>query len=108
MEDMRRQKSEAMLQKRQEYVEKTKNVLLFGDMPSEKTTKKNKKVRSEQYLSESGSDKNEDRPEAAPREKKRKRKRSADRRERKSSKKGRKKRHENDESGGKNESPLTI
>lgn len=98
VEEMRRQKEEAMLQKRQEYVEKTKNVLVFGEMPNEKTGKKGKKGRTEQYVSDSGGSGNEEgRREEAPREKKRKRKASGEGKERKSRGRIRRK---NDESGG--------
>lgn len=38
-EEERRQNKEQMLLKRQEYKEKTKNALLFGDMPNEKSSK---------------------------------------------------------------------
>ena len=85
---MRRQKEEAMLQKRQEYVEKTKNALFFNDMPQEKKGK-GKKGRSEQYVSDSGGSGGEERREEAPRERKRKRKTS---RERKPRGKGKKRR----------------
>ena len=88
LEEMRRQKEEEMLQKRQEYVEKTKNALMFSDMPSEKKGK-GKKVRTDQYVSDSGGSGGEERREEAPREKKRKRKSSN---ERKPRGKGRKRR----------------
>lgn len=91
-EEMRRQKEEEMLQKRQEYVEKTKNALVFGEMPSEKSGRKGKRPRTDQYISDSGgSGREEGREEAAPREKKRKRKASGERKERKSKGKGRRK-----------------
>ena len=70
-EESRRQKEEEMLQKRHDYVEKTKNVLLFNEMPVEKG-KKGKKGRSEEIVSDSGTD-NEVQRET-PKEKKRKRK----------------------------------
>ncbi|XP_043475768.1 RNA polymerase-associated protein CTR9 homolog [Leptopilina heterotoma] len=98
MAEMRKQKEEEMLQKRHEYREKTKNVLLFSDMPSEK--KKGKKVRTDQYVSDSGSE-GGDRREDVPREKKRKRKSST---ERKPKGKGRKRRVGSGDSAGGSES----
>lgn len=97
MQEMRRQKEEEMLQKRHEYREKTKNVLLFSDMPSEKKGK-GKKVRTDQYVSDSGSE-GGDRREDVPREKKRKRKSST---ERKTKGKGRKRRVGSGDSAGGN------
>ncbi|XP_063981062.1 RNA polymerase-associated protein CTR9 homolog [Diachasmimorpha longicaudata] len=96
MEELRKQTQEAMLQKRQEFVEKTKNALVFGDMPSEKSGKKGRKGRSEQYVSDSGGSGADERRDDAPREGKRKRKAS---REGKEKKRG-KARKRNDESGG--------
>lgn len=101
LEEMRRQKEEEMLQKRQEYVEKTKNALVFGEMPSEKSGRKGKKVRTDQYISDSGgSDRDEGRDEA-PRERKRKRKASGETKERKT-KRRRRKEAGSGESGKKN------
>lgn len=48
-----------MLQKRQEYKEKTKNALLFADMPSE-SKQKGRGRRRDEYISDSGSE--QDRP----------------------------------------------
>lgn len=90
LEEMRRQKEEEMLQKRQEYVEKTKNALVFGEMPSEKPGKKSKRVRTDQYISDSGGSADEGREEVL-RERKRKRKPSGETKERKSRGKGRRK-----------------
>lgn len=42
-----------MLQKRQEYKEKTKNALVFGDMPSEKKPEKGRR-KDRDYVSDSG------------------------------------------------------
>lgn len=84
LEEMRRQKEEEMLQKRQEYVEKTKNALVFGDMPSEKPGRKGKRVRTDQYISDSGGSGRDEGRDEAPRERKRKRKVSGDTKERKS------------------------
>lgn len=91
LEEMRRQKEEAMLQKRQEYVEKTKNALVFGDMPSEKPGRKGKKIRTDQYISDSGGSGRDEGREEAPRERKRKRKASGERKDRKSKGKARRK-----------------
>lgn len=92
LEEMRRQREEEMLQKRQEYVEKTKNALVFGEMPSEKNVKKGKKTRSDQYVSDSGgSGADEGRGEEAPKERKRKKKVSSESKERKSRGKGKRK-----------------
>lgn len=87
LEEMRRQKEEEMLQKRQEYVEKTKNALVFGEMPSEKPGRKGKRPRTDQYVSDSGSERDEGREEV-PKERKRKRKPSGETKERKSKGKG--------------------
>lgn len=88
---MRRQKEEEMLQKRQEYVEKTKNALVFGEMPSEKPGKKGKRVRTDQYISDSGGSGRDEGREEVLRERKRKRKPSGETKERKSRGKGRRK-----------------
>lgn len=92
LEEMRRQKEEEMLQKRQEYVEKTKNALVFGEMPSEKPGRKGKRIRTDQYISDSGESGRDEGREEAPREKKRKRKASGETKERKSRGRGRRKR----------------
>ena len=42
-----------MLQKRQEYKEKTKNALLFADMPSENKSKGGRGRRRDEYVSDS-------------------------------------------------------
>ncbi|PBC34338.1 RNA polymerase-associated protein CTR9 [Apis cerana cerana] len=106
LEEMRRQKEEEMLQKRQEYVEKTKNALVFGEMPSEKPGKKGKRVRTDQYVSDSGGSGREEGREEAPREKKRKRKASGERKERKGKGKGkRKKELASGESGSESDRP---
>lgn len=85
-----------MLQKRQEYVEKTKNALVFNDMPSEKPVGKKGRRKGEEYISGSeGSD-----MDAGPsadgevRDKKRKKKESRD-----SKKKGKPKRGRDDTGG---------
>jgi len=91
LEEMRRQKEEEMLQKRQEYVEKTKNVLVFGEMPSEKPGRKGKRVRTDQYISDSGGSGRDESREEVLRERKRKRKPSGETKERKSRGKGRRK-----------------
>ncbi|KAK0071575.1 hypothetical protein PV325_012654 [Microctonus aethiopoides] len=72
LEELRRQKEKEILQKRQEYVEKTKNILVFGDIPTEKKPgKKGQRPRTDQYVSDSdGSSGEERREDAAPREKK--------------------------------------
>ncbi|KAH0812155.1 hypothetical protein GEV33_010635 [Tenebrio molitor] len=78
-EEMRLTK-EQLLQKRQEYKEKTKNALLFMEIPSEKARGKGR-GRKDQYLSDSGSDR-ENNEGGEMREKKdrgRKRQRSRDR-----------------------------
>lgn len=91
LEEMRRQKEEEMLQKRQEYVEKTKNALVFGDMPSEKPGRKGKRPRTEQYISDSGGSERDEGREEVPKERKRKRKPSGETKERKSRGKGKRK-----------------
>lgn len=47
-----------MSQKRQEYLEKTKNALLFADMPSE-TKGKGRGRRKDEYVSDSGSNRSD-------------------------------------------------
>ncbi|KAF7272141.1 hypothetical protein GWI33_015055 [Rhynchophorus ferrugineus] len=89
-EEEHRATKEQMLQKRQEYKEKTKNALVFQEMPSEKKSKG--RGKKDVYLSgsDSGPENVED-GESRPKEKKergRKRKRSGDR---KKGKGGRKK-----------------
>lgn len=74
-----------MLQKRQEYKEKTKNALVFQELPSERQPKKGKGRRTDQYISDSDSGQ-ENREGGETKEKKersRKRKRSNDRKEKK-------------------------
>lgn len=51
--DSRRQQVEQMLQKRQEFKEKTKNALLFNEMPSEMKPKGKGRGRKD-YISDSG------------------------------------------------------
>lgn len=103
LEEMRRQKEEEMLQKRQEYVEKTKNALVFGEMPSEKPGRKGKKVRTDQYVSDSGGSGRDEGREEMSRERKRKKKPSGETKERKSRGKGRRKKDiGSGESGEKN------
>lgn len=97
LEEMRRQKEEEMLQKRQEYVEKTKNALVFGEMPSEKPGRKGKRVRTDQYVSDSGGSDRDEGREEVPKERRRKRKPSSEMKERKSRGKG--KRRKEAESG---------
>ncbi|KYM99351.1 RNA polymerase-associated protein CTR9 like protein [Cyphomyrmex costatus] len=83
LEEMRRKKEEEILQKRQEYIEKTKNALVFGEMPSEKPGKKGKRQQTDQYVSDSGgSDRDEGRE--GPKKRKGKRKPSSGTKERKS------------------------
>jgi len=53
----RKLREEAMLVKRKEYVEKTKNALLFAEMPSEKSAKKGGRHRREDA---SGDEENEE------------------------------------------------
>ncbi|XP_068970831.1 RNA polymerase-associated protein CTR9 homolog [Bombus flavifrons] len=91
LEEMRRQKEEEMLQKRQEYVEKTKNALVFGEMPSEKPGRKGKRVRTDQYVSDSGGSGREEGREEAPRERKRRRKASGERKEKRGKGRGKRK-----------------
>jgi len=98
LEELRRQKEEEMLQKRQEYVEKTKNVLVFGDMPSEKPNKKGKRMRTEQYISDSGGS-GRDEGRETPKEKKRKKK--SETKERKSKGKGKRKKETGSADSGK-------
>ncbi|KAK1131233.1 protein required for normal CLN1 and CLN2 G1 cyclin expression [Melipona bicolor] len=106
LEEMRRQKEEEMLQKRQEYVEKTKNALVFGEMPSEKSGRKAKRTRTDQYVSDSGGSGREEGRDEAPREKKRKRKASGERKERKGKGKGRRKKEmASGESGSESDRP---
>ena len=54
LEEKRRIEIEELLKKRQEYREKTKNALLFGDMPSEKPAKKGSGRKRTEYISDSG------------------------------------------------------
>jgi RNA polymerase-associated protein CTR9 len=54
LEEKKRLEIEELLKKRQEYREKTKNALLFGDMPSEKPTKKGAGRKRAEYISDSG------------------------------------------------------
>lgn len=96
--EMRRQKEEEMLQKRQEYVEKTKNAVMFGEMPSDKSSKKSKRGRSEQYVSDSGSDAERADENAPPGERKKKRKEGGDR---KSKGRVKRKKDRSGDSGGK-------
>jgi RNA polymerase-associated protein CTR9 len=108
-EEIRKQREEEMLQKRQEYVEKTKSALVFGEMPSEKSSKKfGKKGKTEEYISDSGGSGNEvagPAGEETSREKKqRRRKASSDIKEKKPRGKGKRKR-DADDSGGK---PLNV
>lgn len=44
-----------MLQKRQEYKEKTKGALIFNDFPVEKKSKGRGKIRDREYVSDSDS-----------------------------------------------------
>lgn len=53
MEDSKRQQAEQMLLKRQEFKEKTKNALVFSDLPSEMKPKGKGRGRKD-YLSDSG------------------------------------------------------
>lgn len=61
-----------MLKKRQDYREKTKNALVFADMPSEKSSKKGRGKKTEQYVSDSGGS-DAGNPDDVPREKGKKR-----------------------------------
>lgn len=54
MEEKKRLEIEELLKKRQEYREKTKNAILFGDMPSEKPAKKGAGRKRAEYVSDSG------------------------------------------------------
>lgn len=54
LEEKKRLEIEELLKKRQEYREKTKNALLFGDMPNEKPTKKGAGRKRTEYISDSG------------------------------------------------------
>lgn len=106
LEEMRRQKEEEMLQKRQEYVEKTKNALVFGEMPSEKPGRKGRRVRTDQYISDSGGSDRDEGREEAPKERRRKRKASSEIKERKSRGKG--KRRKEGESGNSGKKSIHI
>lgn len=108
LEEIRRQREEEMLQKRQEYVEKTKNALVFGEMPSEKPGRKGKKTRTDQYISESGGSGNDEGREEVPREKKRRRKASGESKEKKGRGKGKRKRDLGSGDSGKRELMDTI
>lgn len=101
LEEMRRQKEEEMLQKRQEYVEKTKNALVFGEMPSEKPGRKGKRVRTDQYISDSGGSDRDEGREEAPKERRRKRKASSEIKERKSRGKGKRRKEVGSGNSGK-------
>lgn len=101
LEEMRRQKEEEMLQKRQEYVEKTKNALVFGEMPSEKPGRKGKRVRTDQYVSDSGGSDRDESREEAPKERRRKRKPSSEMKERKSRGKGKRRKEAGSSNSGK-------
>ncbi|XP_043596134.1 RNA polymerase-associated protein CTR9 homolog [Bombus pyrosoma] len=78
LEEIRRQKEEEMLQKRQEYVEKTKNVLVSNKMPSEKPSRHGKKARTDQHVSDTGGSGTDEDREEALRKRKRKRKASGE------------------------------
>jgi RNA polymerase-associated protein CTR9 len=54
LEEKRRLEIEELLKKRQEYREKTKNAILFGEMPSEKPAKKGSGRKRAEYISDSG------------------------------------------------------
>lgn len=54
LEEKKRLEIEELLKKRQEYREKTKNALLFGDMPNEKPSKKGAGRKRTEYISDSG------------------------------------------------------
>jgi RNA polymerase-associated protein CTR9 len=54
LEEKKRLEIEELLKKRQEYREKTKNALLFGDMPNEKPAKKGSGRKRAEYISDSG------------------------------------------------------
>lgn len=54
LEEKKRLEIEELLKKRQEYREKTKNALLFGDMPVEKPAKKGAGRKRAEYISDSG------------------------------------------------------
>uniref|UniRef100_A0A1B6K9J5 Uncharacterized protein n=2 Tax=Graphocephala atropunctata TaxID=36148 RepID=A0A1B6K9J5_9HEMI len=54
-EEKKKTQIEEMLQKRKEYKEKTKNALVFGDMPSEKKPGKGRR-KERDYVSDSGSE----------------------------------------------------
>ncbi|XP_021927029.1 RNA polymerase-associated protein CTR9 homolog isoform X3 [Zootermopsis nevadensis] len=80
LEEKKRLEIEELLKKRQEYREKTKNALLFGDMPSEKPTKKGAGRKRAEYISDSGGSDGGGGGSGTekPREKTRKRRRSVD------------------------------
>lgn len=68
-DEEKRRQDEELLQKRAEYKEKTKSLLVFTDMPDEKAHRKGKgRRRDDDYVSDSGSD-NEN---AEPKKKRRK------------------------------------
>ncbi|PSN41501.1 RNA polymerase-associated protein CTR9 [Blattella germanica] len=79
LEEKKRMEFEEMCKKRQEYREKTKNALLFGEMPNEKSSKKGggKKKGTADYVSDSDSDGPRSGTEG-PKEKSKKRRRSTD------------------------------
>nr|CAD7205973.1 unnamed protein product [Timema douglasi] len=54
--EKKRQEHEVMMKKREEYREKTKGALLFGEMPNEKSSRKGSRKKTDQYVSDSGSD----------------------------------------------------
>ncbi|XP_070518234.1 RNA polymerase-associated protein CTR9 homolog [Cardiocondyla obscurior] len=105
LEEMRRQKEEEMLQKRQEYIEKTKNALVFGEMPVEKPGRKNKRPRTDQYISDSGGSERDEGREEVPKERKRKRKPSGETKERKSRGRGRRRKDGSGNSGSDSDQP---
>lgn len=111
-EELRRVQKEQILRQRQEYVEKTKNALVFSDMPSEKK-KSGKKGKSDDQIYSSGEGsggENDGEENAGGSKKQKKRKSSTDAKERKSRKgksggdrsrgKGKRKRDTENESGG--------
>ncbi|XP_023019050.2 RNA polymerase-associated protein CTR9 homolog [Leptinotarsa decemlineata] len=100
MEEVQRLTKEQMLQKRQEYKEKTKNAVMSIELPPEKKSKG--KGRSKGDIL-SGSDSDQDNPEGAPREKKEKKERGRKKQktdERKKSSKGRKRKEREENSDG--------
>lgn len=102
MDEEKRRQDEELMQKRTEYKEKTKNLLVFSEMPDEKSHRKKGRRREDNYVSDSsGEDENV--------EPKKKRKKDDDGGEGKSDKRKKrrrpKKRDDGDESGDDDDRP---